>query len=91
MTDLISDSLIRNISDLKKIISLGIKEGVFREVDIELTVTSILGTEYYIINSSHIAGRILNKDLQNQQIIQNEIKPRLKSHLTSLLNAYLKA
>jgi len=51
---------------------------------------SFFGTNYYIVNSAHIASKILNKDLQNSQIMRDEIKPRVKKHLHDLLNALLK-
>jgi AcrR family transcriptional regulator len=90
MTDFITESIVRTTNEIKQIISEGIESGAFRNVDVELTVASIFGTKYYLINSTHIASKILNKDLQNPQIMKNEIKPRVKKHLHDLLNAHLK-
>jgi len=90
MTDFITDSLVRTANEVKQVISEGIENGTFRNVDIELTVATIFGTKYYVINSAQIASKILNKDLNNPQIMRDEIKPRVKKHLHDLLNAHLR-
>jgi len=90
ISDFITDNLIRNANEVKQIISEGIENGTFRNVDVELTLASIFGTNYYIVNSAQIASKILNKDLQNPIIMQDEIKPRIKKHLHDLLNALLR-
>lgn len=90
VTDYITDNITRSANELKQIIVRGIENGSFRSADIELTLASIFGTLYYIVNSSHIASRVLNKDLKNWQVIQEELKPRVKKHLRDLLNAHLK-
>lgn len=87
MTDFITDHIGRTTNEIKHIISQGIENGSFRNVDAELTVASIFGTTYYLVNSAHIASRILNKDLQ---IMRDEIKPRLKKHLHDFLSSHLK-
>ena len=90
MTDLITDGLVRNAASLKRILFDGVKKGDFRETDLEMTIVSVLGTGYYIVNSTHIASKIIGRDLRNPEIMQNDVKPRLKYHLASLLNAFLK-
>jgi AcrR family transcriptional regulator len=90
MTDYITGNITRTANDVKQLISKGIENGSFRNVDIELTVATIFGTIYYLVNSTRIASRVLNKDLENQQVIRDEIKPRLKKHLRDFLNSQLK-
>jgi len=90
VTDFITDHISRTTNEVKQIISKGIENGSFRNVDIELTVASIFGTTYYLVNSAHIASKILNKDLQNLQIMLDEIKPRVKKHLRDFLSSHLK-
>ncbi|HCN84900.1 MAG TPA: hypothetical protein DIT07_14975, partial [Sphingobacteriaceae bacterium] len=55
VTDFITDHISRTTNEVKQIISKGIENGSFRNVDIELTVASIFGTTYYLVNSAHIA------------------------------------
>ncbi len=88
-TDFITEILLRNVNEVKRIVEEGIKNGTFRKVDIEMTIASIFGTKYYLINSTHIAALMLNKDLQNPQVMEEEIKPRLKAHLNDFLKAHL--
>jgi AcrR family transcriptional regulator len=90
ISELITNSLIRTSNTVKLLISEGIENGTFRNVDVELTIASIFGTSYYLVNSIQIASRILNKDLQNPKIMRDEIRPRVKKHLRDLLNALLK-
>ena len=90
VSDYIIENLTRAANEIKNIISKGIENGSFRSSDIELTVASIFGTTYYLINSANLASKVLNKDLQNLQIIRDEIKPRVKKHLRELLSAHLK-
>ncbi len=85
----IRQNLMRNIEELRKIIREGIESGSFREIDIDLTVATIFGTKYYISHLSSISSDLLGKDLNDDRIIEEEIKPRLKKHLTDLLDAHL--
>lgn len=85
----ILDALFRNVNSFKEIIEQGIAEGTFREVDVELTIASIFGTKYYLINSREIASRLLQMDISDPQILENELKPRVKKHLHDLLKAHL--
>lgn len=52
ITQTITDQVLQNTSVLKAIIQEGIDNGTFRPVDVEMTIASILGTKYYISNSS---------------------------------------
>lgn len=85
----ILDALFRNVNSFKEIIEQGIAEGTFREVDVELTIASIFGTKYYLINSREIASRLLQMDISDPQVLENELKPRVKKHLHDLLKAHL--
>ena len=90
MTDFITDHIVRTTNEIKHIISQGVENCSFRNVDVELTIASVFGTTYYLVNSARIASKILNKDLQNLQIMRDEIKPRLKRHLRDFLSSHLK-
>lgn len=88
--DFITEALIKNVHEIQKIIQEGIENKTFREVDVELTVASIFGTKYYLVNTATLASKLLGKDLKDQKVIDEEIKPRLKKHLMDLLSAHLK-
>lgn len=89
--DYIADTLVRNVDELKKILREGIENGSFRKIDIDMTVATIFGTKYYVTHLSALAARVLQTDLDNETTLQQEIKPRIKKHLTDLLDAHLRA
>ena len=88
--EFLTQHMLKNTNEVRKILSEGIKNGSFREVDVELTVATIFGTNYYLISLSPVASLLLDKDLQDQEVIETEIKPRVKKHLQDLLNAHLR-
>ena len=89
ITDYVMESILKNVTEVKRIIQEGVDNQTFREIDVEFTVASIFGTKYYIVNSSHIASKIIGKDLDDPIVMEDEIKPRLKNHLNDLLRAHL--
>lgn len=89
MSEFITDGLLRNIEEVKRIIEEGIANQTFRKVDVEMTVASIFGTQGYILNATHIASKVLKEDLENPQIREQNIKPRLKNFLHDYLQAHL--
>ncbi len=80
----------KNLNEIRKILQEGINNGSFREVDIDLTISTIFGTKYYLVHLSGIASALFGKDLDNAEVLNQEIKPRLKKHLLELLDSYLK-
>lgn len=89
LNDSIIEMLMNNTYELKKIITDGIANGSFNDVDAEMLIATLFGTKVYIVNSSIIASKILNKDLTDEHVMTNEIKPRLINHLRKLLQVYL--
>ena len=89
MNEFITDSLLKNIEEVKRIIEEGIANKTFRNVDVEMTVASIFGTQGYILNATHIASKVLKEDLHNPQVREENIKPRLKRFLHDYLQAHL--
>ena len=88
ITESIADTMMRNVNEVIKIITEGMKNGSFRKVDTELTVSSILGTMVMVINSSQISSRMFKKDTTDPAIL-DEIKPRIKEYLKDLLKVHL--
>ncbi len=88
--DFICQNMLRNFNEVRKILVEGIENGSFREVDVEFTVASLFGTKYFIVNLVNLTSQMLGMDLRNPQVMENEVKPRVKQHLMDLLNAHLK-
>jgi len=89
MGDFISEHVLHNVNIINSIIKEGIEEGDFKEVDVEMTISSVLGTMYYIINSSQVASKMLFKDFQDPEVMEKEIKPRIRTFLHDYLKVFL--
>ncbi|MEO9211208.1 MAG: TetR family transcriptional regulator, partial [Ginsengibacter sp.] len=57
----IAEILFKNIEPVKAVIEEGIRKKVFKEVDIELTLTTIIGSIHYLLTSETMARKILGK------------------------------
>ncbi len=89
VTDKIIQMLSENTSEIKKILLDGIANGSFENVDVEMLIATMFGTKSYIINSSQMASFLIGKDTADPKILEEEVKPRLKSHLKKMFKAYL--
>lgn len=90
ITKTITDILLTNVIEVKKIIEEGIANGSFRsDVDVEMLIATMFGTKYYIMNSSQLSSVLLQRDVEDAQVVENELKPRMKNHLKNLFKAYL--
>jgi len=89
MGEYVTDAILINLTTFSNIIKEGISNGTFRDVDVELTVASIFGTKTYLVNSTRIASKLLKMDIDDPEVIENEIKPRVKKHLHDFLKAHL--
>ena len=90
LTDKITEILMVNVLELKKIIEEGIKNGSFSEdSDIQLSIATIFGTKNYIMNMPHISSLMLGHDIRDEQFLEDKLKPRVKTYMKKLLKAYL--
>ena len=89
ISEFILAGLLRTTNELKLIINDGIQEGSFRQVDTEMTCLSIFGTLNYLCNSIQTSSKLLNKNLNNADVVRGEIKDRMVVFLKDLLNAHL--
>jgi AcrR family transcriptional regulator len=90
LTDKITEILMLNVIELKKILDEGIKNGIFfKDIDTELVVASIFGTKNYIINTPHFASLLLGHDIRDEKFLEEKLKPRIKIYMKRLLKAYL--
>lgn len=90
LTDKITEILMVNVYELKKILNEGVKNGSFNDdTDTELTIATIFGTKNYIINTPNISSLMLGHDIRDEKFLEEQLKPRVKTYLKRLLKAYL--
>jgi AcrR family transcriptional regulator len=89
LRDAISDILLRNVTSVKTIIKNGIKEGVFNPVDVELTLTTLLGTIHYLLVSDTMCRKILGKKEGFTPFQNKQLKKRLSEHTKKLMHSHL--
>lgn len=87
--DAISSILIRNLEEMRKIILDGQQKGVFRNVDTELCITTLIGTVSQIAVSSFFFCRMTNTEPQSEAVYSAPNRERVKSYLTDLMKKYL--
>ena len=90
LTDKITEMLMVNVIEIKKILDEGIKNGsFFKDIDIQMVIASIFGTKNYIINTPHLSSLILGHDIRDEKFMEEQLKPRIKTYMKRLLKAYL--
>ncbi len=89
MRDSISDILLKNVSPVKAIIQDGINVGVFKPVDVELTISTIIGTVNHLLISETMCKKLLNKPKNFNPFQNKKLKERLNEHLQQLMRAHL--
>ena len=85
----ISAILLKNIVSVKTIIRDGIKSGEFQTVDIELTLTTLLGTIHYLLTSDTMCQKILGKKEGFSPFQNEQLKKRLSVHTKQLMRSHL--
>ena len=90
LSDKIRDILMKNISELLKIIQDGIDNGEFRkDTDIHMVVATLYGTKNFIINTPLMSSALLGYDIKDDKMIEEKLKPHLKGFFKKLLKSYL--
>ena len=89
LRDAISEILLKNMASVKTIIKNGIKDGVFNPVDVELTLTTLLGTIHYLLTSDTMCRKILGKKEGFSPFQNKQLKKRLSEHTKLLMRSYL--
>jgi AcrR family transcriptional regulator len=81
---------LRNLEQIMKIIADGQQKKMFRQVDIQMTVGTIMGTiTYYTQNKQYSCVTLALKEDINDEQYQQRLSTRLKAHLKHLLRAHL--
>ena len=89
LREAISDILLKNMDPVKTIIKNGIRDGEFKEVDIELTLTTMLGTIHYLLTSDIMCRKILGKKEGFSPFQNKQLKKRLSEHTKQLMRSHL--
>lgn len=90
LTDKITEILMTNALEFKKIFDEGVKNGSFSDdIDVELLIATVFGTKNYIINMPHISSRLLGHDIRDEKFLEEQFKPRMKKYMKQLLKSYL--
>ncbi len=87
--NLIMTIKLRNLELIKKIITDGQKKKIFREVDVVMTIGTVMGTISSYTQSREYGCRILNIDYSTVDVFRAQLAPRLKAHLKQVLRAHL--
>jgi AcrR family transcriptional regulator len=90
LTDKITEILMVNVVEIKKILDEGIKNKSFaKDIDAQLVIATIFGTKNYIVNTPHLSSLILGHDVRDEKYLEEKIKPRVKTYMKRLLKSYL--
>ena len=90
LADKISEILMKNVSEVRKILKDGIDNGEFnKDIDMEMVIATIYGTKNFIINAPLLTSNMLGYDVQNDKLLEERLKPRIEAYLKKLLKAYL--
>jgi len=84
------DMLMKNVTELDKILREGITNGEFKkDIDIPMVIATLFGTKSYILNTPLISSALLGYDIHDDKMIEDKLKPQLKSYMKNLLKCYL--
>ena len=85
---LIREHLTRNQEIIRGFILEGQQKGLFRYVDVELTIASLFGTISAAVNQGALTCSLL-KETDPEELYSDKNRERYKQHLKALLHAYL--
>lgn len=88
MYDKIKDAMSQNMLVIEKIITDGIEEGSFNQVDVRMVIATIMGTISHIVISPNKVMPCATLDLNNPKD-KKIIKERAIAHLKDLTTVYL--
>jgi len=85
LRDAISNILLKNMDPVKTILKNGIKNGEFKEVDIELTIATMMGAVHYLLTSDIMCRKILGKKEGFSPFHNKALIKRLSGHMKQLM------
>jgi AcrR family transcriptional regulator len=89
LTDKLTDVFMINIQEFKKILIEGIKTGDFQaNADPEMVTATIFGIRTFVINAPQLSSLLFGNDITDK-FLAEEVRPRVKTFIITLLKAYL--
>ena len=90
LSDKIRNILMKNVSELFKILQDGIDNGEFnKDADLQMVIATLYGTKNFIVNTPLMSTPLLGYDIMDDKTLEEQFKPRMKSYMKSLLKSYL--
>ncbi len=90
LSDKIRDILMKSIIEVYKIIQEGIDNGEFKkDTDMQMVTATLYGTKNYIVNTPLMSLTMFGYDIQDEQVVEEKLKPRIKTYMKNLLKCYL--
>lgn len=90
LAEKIRSILMKSVSEVFKILQEGIDNGEFRkDTDMQMVVATLYGTKNFILNTPLMSSSMLGYDILDDNILEEQFKPRIKTYLKNLLKAYL--
>ncbi len=89
ITDILVNHMQNNFRNVSGIIRDGIEKGVFRKVDVELTVMTMIGITKTFSNNSQLACHIM-KEASADDMFSDKYRRRLKLHVKDFFRSHLK-
>jgi TetR/AcrR family transcriptional regulator len=90
LSDRVRNILMQNIVEFRKILQDGIDNGEFKpDTDTDMVTATLYGTKNYVVNMPVMTSTLLGYDIQDDKILEEKFKPRMKSYMKNLLKCYL--
>ncbi len=78
-----------NFELIKKIILEGQRKNVFRKIDMELTIGTVMGTIAQVTSSRSLYCKLLKIDIKDDDGYRKKMTLKLRTHLKQMLKAHL--
>ncbi len=85
----ILDSIMNNMNIMKEIFEEGYQLKVFKKVDMEMTIMTLVSSVHHLSQSQNLSQRMFNLNFEGSIFLNPNLKARIKDHLKSLLKAHL--
>ena len=85
----ITDILLRNANEMRGIIHEGIHKKVFRDIDAEMLIATLVGTTMQATNSKEMVCKLIGTDRDKFTFNDTRHKNRIKRYLKDLMRSYL--
>ncbi|MES2278431.1 MAG: TetR/AcrR family transcriptional regulator [Bacteroidota bacterium] len=90
LADNIRNILMQNVLELRKMLQDGIDKGEFKpDTDTDMVTATLYGTKNYVVNMPLMTSTLLGYDIQDDKILEEKFKPRMKAYMKNLLKCYL--